>query len=245
VSRGAACRLDAVPVQGAGEAQGQASAIPRTRRWSFHRMPPGIRLCVALVAILTIAALFAPWLAPHDPDATAILARLKPPYFMGGHDAAYPFGTDALGRDLLSRCMYGIRVSVGVALLGLAIGCAIGTAFGILSGLCGGIVDRAIMMLVDVFITVPFLLLVLVGIAVFGTDTAVLVALIGLARWESYARIVRGQVLQLREMPYIEASRALGASRTWIAIRHVLPLLPGHRRAAADGLARAHGGRRT
>jgi peptide/nickel transport system permease protein len=103
------------------------------------------------------------------------------------------------------------------------VGCLIGTTLGVVSGLLGGHVDRAIMMLVDVFISVPNLLIVLVGIAAFGTDIVVLVVLIGLARWESYARIVRGQVLQVREMPFIEASRALGGSHAWIAMRHVLP----------------------
>jgi peptide/nickel transport system permease protein len=89
--------------------------------------------------------------------------------------------------------------------------------------MAGGFTDRAIMMLVDVFITVPNLLIVMVGIAVFGNDTLVLVVLIGIARWESYARVVRGQVLQVRELPFVEASRALGAGSIWIALRHILP----------------------
>jgi peptide/nickel transport system permease protein len=87
----------------------------------------------------------------------------------------------------------------------------------------GGLTDRVIMMMVDVFITVPNLLIVMVGVAVFSNDTLVLVALIGIARWESYARVVRGQVLQVREMPFIEASRALGAGKLWISLHHVLP----------------------
>ena len=194
------------------------------RGWlAFRRLPPSIMICWVLLVAFTLTAVFAPWMTPQDPDATQIMAKLNPPFFLEGYDGTHLLGTDQLGRDLLSRCVYGVRVSVGIALLGLVVGCLIGTTLGIMSGLIGGLVDRVIMMLVDVFITVPFLLLVLVGIAAFGTDTLVLVALIGLARWESYARIVRGQVLQVREMPFVEASRALGADTLWIAVRHVLP----------------------
>ncbi|MBM3389617.1 MAG: ABC transporter permease [Betaproteobacteria bacterium] len=186
-------------------------------------MPSRIKGCVIAAAVLLLAALLAPWVAPHDPVATQILLKLKAPIGLEGYEAGYWLGTDQLGRDLLSRCIHGIRVSVGIALLGLVVSAVVGTSAGLVAGLLGGWVDRAVMMLVDVFITVPFLLLVLVGIAVFGSDIPVLVLLIGLARWESYARIVRGQVLQVREMPYIEAARALGASTRFIALRHVLP----------------------
>lgn len=178
-----------------------------------------------MAIVVTVA--FGSWLAPHDPDATRILEKLRPPAAFDGGDPAHLLGTDQLGRDLMSRCIVGVRVSVGLALFGLLVGCLIGATIGVVSGLAGGYVDRVLMMVVDVFISVPNLLVILVGIAVFGTDTLVLVVLIGLARWESYARIVRGQVLQVREMPFIEASRALGGSRTWIAVRHVLPNIAG------------------
>jgi peptide/nickel transport system permease protein len=173
--------------------------------------------------MLVLASAFATWIAPHDPVATHILDKLHAPFFLEGYDGEHWLGTDQLGRDILSRCLHGARVSVGIALLGLALSCVVGTAAGLVSGIAGGIVDRAIMMVVDIFITVPFLLLVLVGVAVFGSSIPVLIVLVGLARWESYARVVRGQVLQVREMPFIEASRALGATPWRIAIRHVLP----------------------
>lgn len=207
-----------------GDAPGDA--VPEfalRRRLAFRRMPVSIKASVVLAVAIALTALFAPWLTPHDPDATAILAKLKAPFFLDGYDGVHLLGTDQLGRDLLSRCIHGLHVSVGIALFGLVIGCVVGTTLGVISGLVGGFADRVIMMTVDTFITVPFLLLCLVGIAVFGTDTIVLVVLIGFARWETYARVVRGQVLQVREMPYIEASRALGATNLWIAFRHVLP----------------------
>jgi peptide/nickel transport system permease protein len=190
---------------------------------ALRRMPPSVKSCMAIAVIITLAMLFAPWIAPHDPDTISFAHKLKPPAPMEGHAAEYLLGTDQLGRDLLSRTIHGIRVSVGIALTGLFIGCLIGTTLGIASGLIGGFVDRAIMMFVDVFITIPNLLIVMVGIAAFGNDTFVLIALIGIARWESYARVVRGQVLQVRELPFVEASRALGAGNLWIAIRHILP----------------------
>lgn len=193
------------------------------KRITWARMPAEIKFCCIFSTVLALAALFAPWFVPFDPTATNILEKLKPPFFLEGFDGVHWLGTDQLGRDLLARCLYGIRVSVGIALLGLMVSAVVGTIAGLAAGMVGGWLDRCIMLVVDVFISVPFLLLVLVGIAVFGSDIIVLILLVGLARWESYARIVRGQVLQLREMPFIEASRSLGASTASIAWRHVLP----------------------
>lgn len=215
--------VPAVDDAGFGVPEDKTPEFALRKRLAFSRMPISIKICAILAVLFALTAVFVPWLTPHDPDATQILAKLKPPIPLEGHDSAHVLGTDQLGRDLLSRCIYGVRVSVGIALFGLCIGCLIGTTLGIVSGLLGGVTDRAIMMLVDVFITVPTLLIVMVGIAVFGTETLVLVVLIGLARWETYARVVRGQVLQVREMPFIEASRALGATNARIALRHVLP----------------------
>lgn len=192
-------------------------------RRRLRKTPPTIRFCLTVIAVLFISAVFAPWLTPHDPDATNILSGMKPPILMEGGLSGYFLGTDQLGRDLLSRCIYGMRVSIGIALVGVVIGCIVGSLLGLISGILGGAVDRFIMMMVDVQIAIPYLLVVLVGIAVFGTDISVLVALIGLAGWETYARLVRGQVLAVREMPFIEASQALGASTSRIALRHVLP----------------------
>lgn len=186
-------------------------------------VPWVVRCCLCILGIICIAAIAAPWLAPHDPDATRILYKLRPPIGLDGAEPDHWLGTDPLGRDLMSRCLHGIRISVGMALLGLIISTTIGTLAGLTAGMLGGMSDRLIMMVADVFITVPHLLLVLVGIAVFGTDIAVLVVLLGLARWESCARIVRGQVLQVREMPYVLAARSMGASTSWIARRHILP----------------------
>jgi peptide/nickel transport system permease protein len=182
-------------------------------------------LALAVLALLLLCALAAPWIAPFDPDRTQLLRRLRPP---AGYEAAHPqhwFGTDQLGRDLLSRCLHGLRVSLGIALIGSVMGCLIGSSIGLVAGYLRGRVETVLMMLVDAQIALPYLLLVLVGLAVFGTSTWVLVALVSLAGWETYARLARGQVLSLRERPFVEASRALGAGPFWILGGHILPHL--------------------
>lgn len=184
--------------------------------------PPSIRICLALMLILAIAAVAAPWVAPFDPNRTNVLQRNDPPSWLGGR-SGHLLGTDQLGRDVLSRCIYALRVSVGIALLGVTIGCTIGVLTGVLSGLLGGWTDRIVMMIVDFQLSIPFLLIVLVGIAVFGTSMAVLIVLVGTAHWETYARLTRGQVLTVREFQFVEAAVALGATTLRIARRHILP----------------------
>ena len=198
-----------------------AATLPPAGRLRFAR------LTVSIGGLLFIIALgvFAPLIAPHDPNATNLLARSQPPVWMEGGTWAHAFGTDNIGRDLLSRCLYGIRTSFGIATLGLIFSAFLGVALGLLSGLGGPWVDRVVMTVTDVFITLPNLLLLLCGIALLGTDIWVLVLMIGLIRWEAYARLVRGQVLALRAEGYVEASRALGGGTVRIAVLHILPNL--------------------
>ena len=182
---------------------------------------------LASLGLITIIALgvLAPWIAPHDPNATNLLQRSLPPVWYDAGRWAHPLGTDAIGRDLLSRVLYGIRTSFGIASVGLVFSAVLGIGIGIAAGLGGAVLDRVLMTLVDVFITLPNLLLMLCGIALLGTDIWVLVLMIGLVKWEGYARLVRGQVLHLREQGYVEAARTLGAGLPHIAMRHVLPNL--------------------
>lgn len=184
-------------------------------------------LTLAGTGMLVIVALgvLSPAIAPYDPHAVDLLARSRPPVWIEGGDWAHPLGTDTIGRDLLSRCLYGIRTSFGIAILGLVFSACLGIAVGIASGLGGPVVDRVLMTVVDAFITLPNLLLLLCGIALLGTEIWVLVVMIGLIKWEGYARLVRGQVLSLREHGYVEASRTLGAGGWRLAVRHMLPNL--------------------
>jgi peptide/nickel transport system permease protein len=173
--------------------------------------------------LLLLAALFAPYLAPFDPDAQRLLARLKPPFGFEGADARYLLGSDQLGRDLLSRCLHGLRLTLVIALFGACLGLLIGAAAGLAAGMLGGLTDALIIGLCDVKISMPFTLVALLVIAIAGASTSVLVCVLGLAYWAQFARLIRAQVLTIRELPYIEAARAAGASGWRIATRHVLP----------------------
>lgn len=209
---------------GAGLVLLTGSARPRVSFWRrVVTAPASIKLCIVAILLLTIAAVFAPYVSPYDPDKTSILARNAPPFWLKDGKPGYLLGTDQLGRDVLSRSIFALRVSVGIALVGVFLGCSIGVTLGVLSGLLRGWTDRIIMTVVDFQLSIPFLLIVLVGIAIFGTDIPVLIALVGLAYWETYARLSRGQVLSVRETPFIESAVAMGATNWRIAIRHLLP----------------------
>lgn len=182
-----------------------------------------MRLSLLLALALVVCAVAAPLIAPFDPNAQSLLSRLRPPVGFERARPDYLLGTDELGRDILSRCLYGLRLTLSVAFLGALIGLVIGGSLGLLAGLAGGLVDDLIMGLVDIQIAVPFTLIALLAVALFGGDLHVLIIVLGIAYWEQYARIVRGEVVKLRGMPFIEAALAAGAGNARIAIRHVLP----------------------
>jgi len=201
-----------------------------TRRAPFRSMvtavwrafDPVTRIAALVLLALAISALLAPLIAPFSPTEQSLLARLRPPL---GFDRALPghvLGTDELGRDVLSRCLYGLRLTLFLALLGAAIGLVFGGTLGLISGLAGGRVDAMIMGAVDTQIAVPFTLIALLAVAVFGSELHVLIPVLGIAYWEQYARIVRGETLRLKAMPFVEAARAAGAS-PWRIARHHLP----------------------
>lgn len=193
------------------------------RRLASVSMPPLIRMCLLAFAAMAVAAVLAPHVAPHDPRTQTLLARNLPPALLPGGTSEHLLGTDQLGRDVLSRIVFGLRVSLGIAAVGTLIGLLLGTTLGLLSGLVGGWLDQVVMMLIDVQIAVPFILIALTAVAVFGSGLTVLIVVVGIAGWETYARLVRGQVLATRELPFVEASRALGASGARVALHHVLP----------------------
>ena len=199
---------------------GDESAPHRARRL---RIDPVIAVAAAVGALLLAAALLAPAIAPYDPDAQRLLGRLRPPIGFDRADPRYLLGSDQLGRDMLSRCLHGLRLTLLIALSGAVAGLALGALAGLLAGLLGGVADALIMGLCDVKISMPFTLVALLVIAIAGASTLVLVCVLGLAYWAQFARLIRAQVLTIREMPYIEAARAAGASGWRIASRHILP----------------------
>lgn len=181
-----------------------------------------IKLCFFVLAVLILTALLAPLLAPHDPNAQSLLSRLNPPVGFERFKEGYWLGTDELGRDLLSRTLYGLQFTLLIAVIGSIISMLIGSTIGIISGYVGGGVDNLLMALVDVQIAFPFTLMALLAVAVFGADLTIFVIIIGLADWDKYARVVRGQVLAIRDAPFIDAVRITGAGPYRIIRHHML-----------------------
>ena len=194
--------------------------VARRRRW---RMPPLIMACWAVVFLFAGAAIFAGTVAPHNPIENNLPGRLLPPWWMDGADAAYRLGTDSLGRDLLSRLIYGARVSLAIGFAGTLIGLSVGGLSGLMSGFIGGAVDEAMMFLVDALVALPFLVVALTVIAIFGNSLTVLVWLAGFSGWAAYTRLARGQALAVSRQPYVTAAKAVGASSLRVMLRHIAP----------------------
>ena len=202
-------------------------ALPQLRLPRPPAVPPAIMVAGVIGLLLLAAAVLAPAIAPFDPTQQKLLARLRPPVGFERANPLYWLGTDQLGRDILSRCLYGLRLSLALALFGSIVGLLIGVATGLVAGLARGWTDVLLMGLADVKLSTPFTLIALLVIAIAGTDVEVLIGVLGLAYWPQFARLVRGQVLLLRELPYVEAARAVGASPWRVAWRHMLPNLVG------------------
>ena len=178
----------------------------------------------AFVLLLVLVAIAAPWLSPQDPIRQSLRGRLAGPTLEGAADGrAHPLGTDHLGRDVLSRVLYGSRVSLVVGFAAVVVGGLVGATLGLLAGFRGGMADAAIMTVADAQLAFPFILLAIGIIAVLGPSFPTLVLVIGLSGWVSYARILRAQVLALRSREFIDAIRGLGGSVLRIVLRHVLP----------------------
>jgi peptide/nickel transport system permease protein len=180
-----------------------------------------------IVAAVVVLAILAPWISPHDPLAQVLPDRLKPPAWLPGGSPTYLLGTDANGRDLLSRILWGARTSLEIGVLSVALGAAIGVTSGLVAGYRGGWLDTIIGRLADIQQAIPLLILALAVIAVVGSSILNLVLVLGAGSWLYYHRVVRGEVLAVRERPYIDAARAVGAGDGRILVRHILPNVAG------------------
>jgi peptide/nickel transport system permease protein len=191
-----------------------------------HRMHRTLRLVLvgaAFIVVLGIVAAAAPWLAPQDPVRQSLRARLVAPTIEGPDGQTHLLGTDHLGRDVLSRIIYGARVSLVVGFSAVLVGGVVGATLGLLAGFRAGHADSVIMTLADAQLAFPFILLAIGIIAVLGPSFPTLVVVIGLSGWVSYARILRSQVLVLRSREFIDAIHVLGGSTARIIARHILP----------------------
>ena len=175
------------------------------------------------VLLLGLVAVAAPWLSPHDPVRQSLRGRLAAPTLEGADGRAHPLGTDHLGRDVLSRTLYGARVSLLVGFAAVAVGGVVGGALGILAGYRGGWTDSVVMTVADAQLAFPFVLLAIGIIGVLGPSFPTLVAVIGLSGWVDYARVLRSQVLVLRSREFVDAILALGGAVPRIVARHILP----------------------
>lgn len=186
-------------------------------------LPLSIWLSFAVLVLFVLCALLADWLAPHDPVANNLRLRLGAPWGMTGYQPGFWLGTDALGRDLLSRLIYGSRVSLTIGFIGTILGLLMGSFSGLLAGYVGGWFDEVIMFLADALIALPFLVIALTVIAIFGSNLVVLMLLAGFSGWAGYARLARGQVLSASQQQYVLAARSIGASPQRLMLRHIFP----------------------
>ncbi|MFP3917055.1 ABC transporter permease [Lysinibacillus telephonicus] len=189
---------------------------------SLLKSKTGIVGFIILVAVVVVA-IFAPILAPYDPTLINPTKMLKPPSWIEGGDPSHLFGTDNLGRDILSRIIYGSRVSLLVGISAVVLAGIIGMLVGLVAGFYGGWVDMILMRLVDSFLAIPNILFALVFLAVFGPSVPTLIIVIGVTNWVAYARIVRGETLSVKEREFVKAARTIGVKNSLIIVRHILP----------------------
>ena len=203
-----------------------ATILRRYHRLQLRHLATG--LGGIIVGSVLLLAIFAPVLAPHDPFAQNLMARLTPPQWMHGGSAVHPFGTDQLGRDYLSRLIYGARISMLIGTLTVVTSGLIGITLGVLGGYFGGRVDDAVMFVITCRLAIPLILVALTVVALVGSSLTVVVATLGLLLWDRFAVVARTTTMQVRNLDYIAAAQAAGASRTHIVLREVLPNILTH-----------------
>jgi peptide/nickel transport system permease protein len=193
------------------------------KRWRLRGGTPTVIGAVAVSLLAILSGVLAPALAPHDPIEQDIVNRLAPPAYLEEGSAGNLLGTDDLGRDVLSRLIYGARVAVLVGLTTVLFSGSLGLAIGLVSGYFGGVADVLLMRLLDIQLSMPFMLLSLAIIGVLGPSLTNIVLVLALTGWAVYARVVRAEILSLRTREFVIASHALGASGMQVTFRHLLP----------------------
>lgn len=194
-------------------------AITRARRKAFRQWTPDLVVGLLLTGGVLAAVLFANLLFPAGTDTMDLTARLSSPTFSGAH----PLGTDPIGRDVLARVVYGGRISLLVGIVSVTLSALIGILLGLFAGFYRGRLDAFLMRLADIQLAFPFILLAMTVIAILGPGLWKLIAVMVASQWAQYTRLVRGQVLALREREYVQAANALGASNSRLIFRHIVP----------------------
>ncbi len=189
---------------------------------SRMHVPPAILAMMIVLGLMILTALLLPVLVDRDPTVQSLRERLAAPAFLGGKPQ-YPLGTDQLGRDTLIRLVYATRTTLLISFSGMIVAIVVGLILGVTAGLYGGWPDRAITFVIDSNMSIPFTLIAILASSVFGSGTHILILIVGFTGWSGFARLVRGQIMSIRRMSFIEGSRALGASDLRIVLEHLLP----------------------
>lgn len=201
-------------------------AIPAWRRWAKRVLGHhGLTLGAIILLVIAIAALLAPWIAPHDPYEQDVTRRMIPPVWYAKGSWEFILGTDKLGRDYLSRLLYGARVSLIIGFMVTLISGVIGTTLGVLAGYFGGRVDAVVSYILTVRLAMPVVLVALAMASLVGGSLNVVILLLGLLLWDRFAIVTRSATQQLRDAEFIAAAKSLGASTPYIVIRELLPNL--------------------
>jgi len=175
--------------------------------------------------LLTFVAVAAPLVAPYNPVEGSLLERMQPPFWMAGGSGAHWLGTDGIGRDTLSRLMYGARISLLVATVSTIVAITIGLSLGMAAGYLGKLADAVVSTAANIMLTFPFVLMALAVIAVMGSGLFNVIFVLGITGWPGYTRVARADTLRLKELEYVQAARAIGGSNSRIVFRHILPNL--------------------
>ncbi len=201
----------------------QQPAVPARiarKLWQFRRWP---LIPMFFLVLFVFTGIFAPLIAPHDPERGGLRDRNLPPAWEEGGSSEFLLGTDHLGRDMLSRVIFGARISLAVAGVTLGVGMVIGVASGLIAGWYGGWLDEFLMRIVDIKLAIPTILLALVLVLALGQSFLIIVAILAIAVWPRFARNVRGEVLQLKTMDFVALAKVAGASTPRILFIHIFP----------------------
>jgi peptide/nickel transport system permease protein len=198
------------------------------RRWlpAFRHL--ATLLGAVIIGAAVLVAIFAPYLTPHDPFAQDLSQRLIPPVWMEGSQPTHLLGTDQIGRDYLSRLIYGTRISMLIGVLTVITSGVIGITLGLIGGFYGGRTDDVVMFLITCRLSIPLILVALTVVALVGSSLAVVILTLGLLLWDRFAVVARTTAMQVRNLDYIAAAQAAGASRLHILLREVLPNIANH-----------------
>jgi peptide/nickel transport system permease protein len=198
-------------------------AVSPPSRFDFIRLEGFPFVPVFILVGLVVVAVFADVLAPHDPEIGRLALRFRPPFWQAGGSVEYLLGTDHLGRDVLSRLIFGARVSMVVGFTAVLFAGTLGTGLGIVSGYLGGWVDQVIMRVTDTWLALPALTFAIFLAAIVGPSEMNIVIILGAVYWTRYARVIRGEVLSLKEREFVRLAIVAGLSKRKIMVRHILP----------------------